>query len=258
MGEQLTWTCLAGLEDLPLPQGGQALGRLVSASGNPTAKNSSSSIGPVSPSMETSGTSTAPNTEECPLFPVDFPANHFLKPGSNEARRMTVTSGRKCSGLLGRQDPVGCLVRTLLESSTWHSTKCLLTWRPKATPRGRLLFQLAPLTPRTDGTEFGLLPTPLANEGHGGKGVWKLTDVIAGKKYLHPWESQKLWPTPAASEARLGYQDRSREVIDNMGGRSATPGQLNPEFVEWLMGYPIGHTALKDSATQSSPKLPTP
>jgi len=131
------------------------------------------------------------------------------------------------------------------------------------------LFQLAPLTPRTDGTEFGLLPTPLANEGHGGKGVWKLTDVIAGKKYLHPWESQKLWPTPAASEARLGYQDRSRgkkgtqkslttEVIDNMGGRSATPGQLNPEFVEWLMGYPIGHTALKDSATQSSPKLPTP
>jgi hypothetical protein len=31
-------------------------------------------------------------------------------------------------------------------------------------------------------------------------------------------------------------------------------GQLNPTWVEWLMGYPLGWTALEDSATRSSRK----
>ena len=63
------------------------------------------------------------------------------------------------------------------------------------------------------------------------------------------------WPTPAAHEARLGYQDRSTGkkgtqeslttvVINRMGGRDAVSGQLNPEWVEWLMGVPIGWTEL--------------
>jgi len=74
-----------------------------------------------------------------------------------------------------------------------------------------------------------------------------------------------LWPTPAAHEARLGYQDRTRgkkgtqkslttEVIDDMGGRQATIGQLNPTWVEWLMGFPIGHTDLRHWETLSSRK----
>jgi hypothetical protein len=65
----------------------------------------------------------------------------------------------------------------------------------------------------------------------------------------------QTWPTPAAHEARLGYQDRSTGkkgtqqslttvVINRMGGRDAVSGQLNPEWVEWLMGVPIGWTEL--------------
>jgi hypothetical protein len=34
-------------------------------------------------------------------------------------------------------------------------------------------------------------------------------------------------------------------------------GQLNPAWVEWLMGYPIGWTDLKDWATPSSRKSHT-
>lgn len=63
----------------------------------------------------------------------------------------------------------------------------------------------------------------------------------------------KFWPTPAAHEARLGYQDRSKGkkgsqeslttvVINDLGGRQEAVGQLNPQFVEWMMGYPMEYT----------------
>jgi hypothetical protein len=70
----------------------------------------------------------------------------------------------------------------------------------------------------------------------------------------------KYWPTPTAHEARLGYQRRdtgkkgtqeslTTVVINSMGGREEVGGQLNPTWVEWLMGFPIGHTDLKPSET---------
>ena len=79
---------------------------------------------------------------------------------------------------------------------------------------------------------------------------------------------ERLWPTPAAHEGRLGYQRRdtgkkgtqkslTTKVIDKEGGREKTTGQLNPTWVEWLMGYPIGWTDLNVSETASSHKSPT-
>ena len=85
----------------------------------------------------------------------------------------------------------------------------------------------------------------------------KLRDVI---------ENQML-PTPQAHEARLGYQRRdtgkkgtqkslSTIIIEMEGGREKTTGQLNPMWVEWLMGFnPLGWTELKHSEIQSFPKL---
>jgi len=45
------------------------------------------------------------------------------------------------------------------------------------------------------------------------------------------------------------------EVIAGKCGKAT--GQLNPAWVEWLMGYPIGWTDLKDWATPSCHKSPT-
>ncbi|NBO26689.1 MAG: hypothetical protein EBU96_07875 [Actinobacteria bacterium] len=42
--------------------------------------------------------------------------------------------------------------------------------------------------------------------------------------------------------------DVAVQASDNKDGQS---GSLNPEFVEWLMGYPIGWTALSPSEMQS-------
>tara|TARA_R100000657_G_C4656788_1_gene100745 strand:+ start:59 stop:1102 length:1044 start_codon:yes stop_codon:yes gene_type:complete len=75
----------------------------------------------------------------------------------------------------------------------------------------------------------------------------------------------QTWPTPTATEARQGYQDRTRgkkgtqkslttEVIDKEGGREKTGGQLCPIFVEYLMGWPLDHTDLKPLETDKYQK----
>ena len=165
------------------------------------------------------------------LFVEDTPASLSVLPGSKEAQKITAISGQKCSGLLRNASHTGLFARMLLATSSWDSTRCYLTWKQKVTPGKRLLFQLAPSTPRTGEIGSGLSPTP---------------------NTMDP-ETMRLWPTPVHHECRLGYQNRSNgkkgtqkslttEVIDHAGGRSQTTGQLNPTWIEWLMGYPTGWT----------------
>jgi hypothetical protein len=68
----------------------------------------------------------------------------------------------------------------------------------------------------------------------------------------------KLWPTPNASDAdkwsheslaqRLekGRQVRVNTAVSPEGGGG---GSLNPTWVEWLMGWPLGWTGCAASAT---------
>ena len=139
----------------------------------------------------TSEPSTEPPTEAQPYLPAGFLASHFPRPGSAEARKMTVTSGRKCSELYRKSGPLGCLVRTLLESSRWNSTECFLTWKVKATPSNRLLFQLAPSMPNTEETEFGLWQSPMPSDVMGGR-------TTKGKDRQNETgiRKQALWATP--------------------------------------------------------------
>ena len=170
--------------------------------------------------------------EQRSLFAEDFLASHIPLPGSNEAQKMTAHSGRKCCESYAKYSQLGSLVKTLLESSQWNSTQCFLTWKVKATPAKRLLFQLVPSMPPTNATDVGSSPTT-------------------------------MWPTPTATEykgarskeamektGRDPHTNSLRDAVEAQSGY-ATPkgklsGSLNPEWVEWLMGFPIGHTDLKD------------
>ena len=118
-----------------------------------------------------------------------------------------------------------------------------------------------------------LWPTPVASDAMGSgsrntvtskahPGV-SLTDAVRGDG-----GTGRLWPTPAAHEGRLGYQDRTsgkkgtQESLTTsvMYSEGRVPseewsgGQLNPIFVEWLMGFPLGFTDSSVSGTQSSLK----
>ena len=61
-------------------------------------------------------------------------------------------------------------------------------------------------------------------------------------------EEAKKWATPQARDHRTGGADRweDPERTRNLNDQAATTeggGQLNPDWVEWLMGWPIGWTA---------------
>ena len=173
---------------------------------------------------------------------------------------------------------------------------CKLTWKENITKSGNSYYRLLPSMRDTEETASSLLPTPTAQQygtSQNGKRKDGTTYKQAGKPSLQTmarhnlwptatardWRSgktsektmnrnsrplnevvvseEKMWPTPMAHEARLGYQDRSRgkkgtqeslttKVINNLGGRKSVSGQLNPAWVEWLMGFPIGWTESKD------------
>ena len=162
------------------------------------------------------------NIQESNSLPAATHASRSVMPGSAKARKMTATSGRKCLELLNKQDPLLLSLKTLLVTSQWDSTMCFLAWKPRATPQGRLLFQLVPSVPRIDGIECGLLPTPRASDG------------MKNKLQTH------LAPD---------HNHRGR-LEDFVAKHETTPGYLNPEWIEWLMGYPIGWTELAQSETQ--------
>lgn len=134
--------------------------------------------------------------------PLGIPASHSHSPGSDWARKMTATYGRKFGAYWLSCDPPDSWVRTLLGTSTWASMTCYLTWKRSATPQGRLLFRLVPSTPRTAGIGSGLWPTP--NVAGGGNSC-ELTPhkghylrPSGEKAHLGLDQAAKMWPTPRA------------------------------------------------------------
>jgi len=137
------------------------------------------------------------------LFAEDSPASPSATQGSSEHRTTPATSGRKCLDLSGNVGPLGLLEKTLLDSSNWAWTKYSLTWKAKATPQGRLIFQLARLAPRTSAKGSGLLHTPTAKANQ--------TSPSMAKKGKGNWVSG-LWQTPMADDARGGGSMKSNHI----------------------------------------------
>ena len=179
----------------------------------------------------------------------DIPASPSRQPGSAEAIKMTDISGRRCLELSKLSGPAGSLEKMLLATSLWASTRCYLTWKPQATPAGATLFRLSPQTPHTDETDAGLWPTPdtkgFTNDGSlqmlskmvADRSQWSAMANRAGCK-----QKERIWPTPTARDWKgpsgRALKGEAKDLPSEAGG------SLNPNWVEWLMGYPVGYTDL--------------
>ena len=108
--------------------------------------------------------------------------------------------------------------------------------------RNNLLFQLAVSGRGIEEIESGLLPIPMASEA--GKSEHTLNLVIEGKSQMtldRYVKIVKMFPTPREFMYKDSKKDRGKCNLGEVIG-----GQLNPTWVEWLMGYPEGWTDLKD------------
>ena len=98
------------------------------------------------------------------------------------------------------------------------------------------------------------LPTPTAspygtrNNGRRGDGS---TYRTAGAPSLQTMASRNLWPTPVKDDAegRCRPKKPNQKQMLRRDPRLLNGGRLNPTWVEWLMGWPIGHTGLEPLET---------
>ena len=163
------------------------------------------------------------------LFPGDSPASPFPAPGNKEDLRTNGIYGPKCSALSGNCTPLGCLEKMLLASSILGSTRRFLTWSRQATPLGFSYFLLSPSAHGMSAKELSssamLLPTPLASDtGDVGKTVdVRMTPTGSFRKYN---------PSGTVWTARLSW------AVYKLLGSPPGDVKLNPDWVEWLMGFP--------------------
>ena len=188
------------------------------------------------------------------------PASRFLSPASAEVRRTAVTSGLTCSVPFTRSGPIGLLVRTLVASSRWYSPVRRLTWdisplfserlslytasgrstswRPsreilsvKDIPSNRYLFRLVPSVPRTEGTVYGLLPTPMASD-------FKTRGAGSAQKGLPEVIREGLLPTPTAMEIHHWQRVERWKRQGRVSMHESEDGEKNPNgLVDFLDFY---------------------
>jgi hypothetical protein len=197
-------------------------------------------------------------------------------------------SGRKWRGSFARFDLDSCSWKTAQCSLLEDSTEFSETWPKAGSMRNGECYLRPILEPRTSEKGSGFWPTPTCGGGgqtlpEGTTPTGQTPDgrkqTVCLERYVQQVE-RDLWPTPTASLGTKGGRvtpRKSREggtLIEAVSARSmwATPtvkgnynrkglsaqsgdglatqvgGRLNPDWVEWLMGWPIGWTALQPLA----------
>ena len=194
------------------------------------------------------------------LFVADTPARESPPPAYGAEPKTRDGFGLGSQRDLGFYDPDTHSLRTWQRTLEEPSGESLVTLPPSGSMSNGRLFQRQPLVPRTSATGSSSWPTPCTSDYKGATSVDACQDWAERGTNLP--EAVQLasvgrWPTPTA---RLGdrYFDPARSNdLDDAVAASGTPGQLNPTWVEWLMGFPTGWTALDASETPSSPRSPS-
>ena len=172
--------------------------------------------------------------------------------------------GEKWHASLGKYDLASCSWKTFPLSLGEGSESCSVTWPRWGLMRGGESWALATPELHTDETACGSspkLPTPTAtsygstNNGTRPSGE---TYKTKGTPSLATMAAKNLWPTPTAGDSKssgsrmcqgskahagLSLTDAVQQTSGKERDGSPTGGRLNPTWVEWLMGWPLGWTA---------------
>jgi hypothetical protein len=164
--------------------------------------------------------------------------------------------GEKWRGWLAKFDPDTSSWRTPQCSLLEDLNECLQTLPRSGMTRDGLLWEQQMSAHRISETESGLsekLPTPQASDY-----ITKKTSASWKEKggvnfTLSNPDIQAKWPTPTAHNAK--ETNAPSEALRNEPTlASRVGGKLNPTWVEWLMGWPLGWTDLKPLETDKFQK----
>lgn len=159
-------------------------------------------------------------------YRAGFPARTSASP--DRVTDSTVSAagyGEKCGGSFARFDRAASTWRTAQCSLLEDSDECSVTWPRWGSMRNGVCYPQPTWVPGTCATESGL----------------KLS------------AEAMLWPTVTVhgNYNRKGLSSQSGDGLATMVRRfngDARNGRLNPTWVEWLMGWPIGWSALQPLA----------
>ena len=206
--------------------------------------------------------------KQSPSYQADFRVSPSQQPDEEKALRMNATYGRKCAELLPNCGPLTCLGKMLLASSIWGSTKRYLTWQKRDTLFSHSYFRLAASARGMSASELLssrlMFPTPLASDQGTNRdarnldvflsengifrkrnksgAIWSLS-LSAAVFYLTPAATEGFRSTlkPSAYRNSKPSSSLSAQMI-YLEKPEADDMALNPDWVEWLMGFPLGWT----------------
>jgi len=167
-------------------------------------------------------------------------------------------SGLNMPDSLASYDPASSSWRTSQLSLVEGLTVFSETWPRSGMTRSGIAYPLPPLAPLTFGTGFGSspthsVPTPTASDHIERKCTSSEALNFETNKSVSLDRWVRRWPTPTARDWKDGRSIGSAPK-NGLLGRVVDPspedGSLNPTWVEWLMGFPIGWTDLRPSETR--------
>ena len=209
-------------------------------------------------------TSTGQPWSEPTLWPEDTPANHSALLERDAAKTILDTFGPCSPTAFAWYDPNTRSWRTFQATLDSDSEAFNETWPRSGMTRDGIAYQLPPSAPRTYATayssslhgELQWTPTAKANQDSPsmeprapGRRLWPTpttrdrgTDPQNRTGGPSLAEAVRLWPTPVARDYKgAGMEGQLPTEVAKVEGS----GRLNPEWVEWLMGFPEGWTDLE-------------
>jgi len=204
------------------------------------------------------------------LYLEAFPVRTFPQPDEALAsKEPDQDSGGRWRGWLAKYDPDSCSWKIAQCSLLEEEPESLQTLPRSGMTRNGMLWGRQTLVPRIKETESGLWLTPSTVDiptrstesmekrleyrkkiGRNGVGAGCLSEQVewSGKGAPIGYITKESWPTPTAHMAKeTNAPSEANRNEPSMASRVG--GKLNPTWVEWLMGWPLGWTDLKPLET---------
>ena len=166
-------------------------------------------------------------------------------------KESAVECGAKWQGSFAKFNPDLFMWKTVQCSLLAESTEYSGTWPRWGLMRDGECYQQPKWERHTKEIEYGFWPTPCATDYKGSGKTGQLRDRLDYAVERGATKSKTYtWPTPrtkgmcgGTGSWELLKKNTTIEEARQMGAGNG--GKLNPTWVEWLMGWPLGWTDLK-------------